>query len=146
MNIFTYGSLMFVSVMKAVTGREFPSKKALVRNFARFKVKGESYPGLTPLEGAVTEGILYMDVDSLSVRRLDHFEGALYERTEIPADAAEGESPPAQTYVIKAQCRDRLSSEEWDPERFEKDSLLEFMNTYRGFMNTAAGCDEEKEV
>ena len=39
MNIFTYGSLMFPSVMKAVTGREFASKKARVKNYARFKVK-----------------------------------------------------------------------------------------------------------
>jgi gamma-glutamylcyclotransferase (GGCT)/AIG2-like uncharacterized protein YtfP len=141
MNIFTYGSLMFPSVMKAVTGREFSSEKARLRNHARFKVKGESYPGLTPLEGAVTEGVLYRDVDALSVRRLDDFEGELYERTEIPADTLEGESLTAQTYVIKAQYRDRLSSEEWDPKHFEKADLFDFMTTYRGFVTTATNKD-----
>ena len=133
---------MFPSVMKAVTGREFPSRKARVKNFARFKVKGESYPGLTPLEGAVTEGILYRGVDALSVKRLDDFEGELYERTEIPAHTLEGESLTAQTYVIKAQYRDRLSSKEWDPTHFEKADLLEFMNTYRGFVNTTTAGTE----
>ena len=136
MNIFTYGSLMFPSVLKAVTGREFAAKKARLKNYARFKVKGESYPGLTPLKGAETEGVLYMGLDALSVKRLDDFEGELYERTEIPADTLEGESLTAQTYAIKAQYRDRLSSEEWDPERFEKADLIDFMASYRGFNQT----------
>lgn len=136
MNIFTYGSLMFPSVMKAVTGREFPSRKARVKHHARFKVKGESYPGLTPLEGAVTEGILYRDVDILSVRRLDDFEGEFYERAEVPADTLDGESLTAHTYVIKPQYRDRLSSELWDPVHFEKADLQQFMAAYRGFDRT----------
>jgi gamma-glutamylcyclotransferase (GGCT)/AIG2-like uncharacterized protein YtfP len=136
MNIFTYGSLMFPPVMKAVTGREFPCKKARVRDYGRFKVIGESYPGLTPLEGAVTEGVLHLDVDDFSVRRLDDFEGKLYERTEISAEALDGESLVAQTYLIKPQYRDRLSSEPWDPEHFEKADLIDFMASYRGFNRT----------
>ena len=132
---------MFPAVMKAVTGCKFSSEKARVQNYARFKVKGEPYPGLTPLEGAVTEGILYRGVDALSVRRLDDFEGEIYERTEIPAYTLEGESLTAQTYIIKAQYRDRLSSEEWDPKHFEKADLFEFMSTYRGFVTMATDKD-----
>ena len=103
MNIFTYGSLMFPSVMRAVTDHEFPSLKARLRDYARYKVIGEAYPGLTPLEGAVTEGVLYLDVDVLSVRRLDDFEGEFYERTQIPVQTIDGDSLTANTYVIKAQ-------------------------------------------
>ena len=136
MNIFTYGSLMFPSVMKAVTGLEFPAKRARVKNYARFKVKGESYPGLTPLKGAVTEGVLYIGVDVLSVRRLDDFEGEFYERGEVAADTLDGESLIVHAYVIKAQYRDRLSSEPWDPERFEANDLRGFMASYRGFHRT----------
>jgi gamma-glutamylcyclotransferase (GGCT)/AIG2-like uncharacterized protein YtfP len=136
MNIFTYGSLMFPAVMTAVTGREFLSRKARVKNYARFKLTGESYPGLTPLEGAVTEGVLYLNIDALSVRRLDDFEGELYERKEISADPLDGESLIAHAYVIKAQHRDRLSSAPWDPIHFEKADLLRFMASYRGFDRT----------
>jgi gamma-glutamylcyclotransferase (GGCT)/AIG2-like uncharacterized protein YtfP len=136
MNIFTYGSLMFPSVMKAVTGREFPARKANVKNYVRLKVKGESYPGLTPLKGAVTEGVLYLDVDAFSVKRLDDFEGESYERWEVAADTLDGESLIAHAYVIKAQYRDRLSSELWDPEHFEKADLRGFMASYRGFHRT----------
>lgn len=136
MHIFTYGSLMFPSVMKSVTGREFSSRNARVKDHARFKVTGESYPGLTPLEGAVTEGVLYLDVDAFSVQRLDDFEGEFYERAGISADALDGESLMAQTYLIKPQYRDRLSSEPWDPEHFEKADLIDFMASYRGFNRT----------
>ena len=137
MNIFTYGSLMFPSVMKAVTGREFPSKKARLRDYARFKVRGESFPGLTPVKGALTDGVLYSDVDPLSVRRLDDFEGDLYQRTEIRVQVEERESLTAQTYVIRPRHRDRLSSQEWDPDHFEKADLIEFMASYPGFVSTA---------
>jgi len=137
MDIFTYGSLMFPAMMKAVTGRDFSSRNARVKNHARFRVRGESYPGLTPLEGAVTQGVLHLNVDALSLRRLDDFEGEMYERTEISAEAFDGESLMAQTYLIKPQYRDRLSSEPWDPEHFEKADLVQFMATYRGFMNSA---------
>jgi len=136
MNIFTYGSLMFPAVMKAVTGREFSSRNARVKNYARFRVKGESYPGLTPLEGAFTEGVLYLNIDDLSVKRLDDFEGKLYERARISAEALDGESSIAQAYLIKPQYRDQLSSEPWDPEHFEKADLLQFMAGYRGFSRT----------
>ena len=136
MHIFTYGSLMFPSVMKAVTGREFSSRNARVKNHARFKVIGESYPGLTPLEGAVTEGVLYLDVDAFSVKRLDDFEEELYERAGISAVALDGESLMAQTYLIKPQYRDRLSSEPWHPEHFEKADLIDFMASYGGFNRT----------
>ena len=136
MNIFTYGSLMFPAVMKAVTGLEFPAKRARVKNYARFKVKGESYPGLTPLEGAFTEGVLYLNIDALSVKRLDGFEGKLYERAKILAEALGGESLIAQTYLIRPQYRNRLSSDQWDPVYFEKADLREFMASYRGFHRT----------
>jgi gamma-glutamylcyclotransferase (GGCT)/AIG2-like uncharacterized protein YtfP len=107
-----------------------------VKNYVRFKVKGESYPGLIRLEGAVTEGILYLKVDALSMGRLDDFEGELYERVEVRADALDGESFTAHAYVIRARYRDRLSSSEWDPKRFEADDLREFMASYRGFNRT----------
>ncbi|NTV35130.1 MAG: gamma-glutamylcyclotransferase, partial [Deltaproteobacteria bacterium] len=86
--------------------------------------------------GAVTEGVLYLDVDAFSVKRLDDFEEELYERAGISADALDGESLMAQTYLIKPQYRDRLSSEPWDPEHFEKADLIDFMASYGGFNRT----------
>ncbi|MGD8894123.1 MAG: gamma-glutamylcyclotransferase [Desulfobacterales bacterium] len=81
LNIFAYGTLMIPSLMYAVTARHFGSQKAILRNYARFTVKGESYSGIIPVTDAITEGIIYFNVDELSLRRLDTFEGDLYQRT-----------------------------------------------------------------
>jgi gamma-glutamylcyclotransferase (GGCT)/AIG2-like uncharacterized protein YtfP len=107
-----------------------------VKGYARFKLKGESYPGLIPSKGAATEGVLYLGVDALSMNRLDDFEGELYERSQISAVALDGESLVAHAYVIKAECRDLLSSAPWDPDRFEAEDLREFMAGYQGFHRT----------
>ncbi|MBW2602750.1 MAG: gamma-glutamylcyclotransferase [Deltaproteobacteria bacterium] len=59
MNIFTYGTLMLPRVMYAVTARKLRFVDAMLRGYARFTVKGESYPGIIPVTEAVTEGIIY---------------------------------------------------------------------------------------
>ena len=41
--------------MYAVTDRHFRSQKAILRDYARFTVKGESYPGIIPVTNAITE-------------------------------------------------------------------------------------------
>jgi len=91
MNIFTYGTLMIPDVMYAVTTRKFRFKNAILRGYARFTVKGESYPGIIPVTGAVTEGIVYFDVDALSLDRLDAFEGDLYQRTPVRVETKKEE-------------------------------------------------------
>lgn len=60
MNIFSYGTLMIPSVMHAVTGRHFRSQKAILRDYARFTVKGELYPGIISITDAITEGIVLL--------------------------------------------------------------------------------------
>ena len=97
MNIFAYGTLMIPSVMVAVTGRHFRSQKANLRNYARFTVKGESYPGIIPLTDAITEGIIYFNVNKFSLEQLDIFEGDLYERTHVRVEIEEKEIKTIKT-------------------------------------------------
>jgi gamma-glutamylcyclotransferase (GGCT)/AIG2-like uncharacterized protein YtfP len=132
-NLFTYGSLMIASVMHAVTGQNFQRWKASLRDYARFKLKGESYPGIIYHEGAFTDGIIYLDLDALSLKRLDGFEGEMYERVSVRVETDQGELFTAETYVIKREHCNLLSFEPWDLEEFEKDHLKEFMASYKGF-------------
>jgi gamma-glutamylcyclotransferase (GGCT)/AIG2-like uncharacterized protein YtfP len=133
MNIFTYGTLMIADVMYAVTTRKFRFVEANLRGYARFTVKGASYPGIIPVTEAVTEGIIYFDVDELSLERLDEFEGDLYRRTPIQAETERGKILNAETYVIKPEHRDYLSLQKWDVEEFVQNSLEAFLNTYQSF-------------
>ncbi|MEJ2656922.1 MAG: gamma-glutamylcyclotransferase [Desulfobacterales bacterium] len=133
MNLFVYGTLMFPSVMYAVTARKFRFIDATLRNYARYTVKGESYPGIIPETSAVTEGIIYFDVDEWSLERLDEFEGDLYRRTSILAETKEGEIFNADTYAIKPEYRRSLSSREWNVKEFSQNQLKMFLDTYSGF-------------
>ena len=81
MHVFTYGTSMIPSVMEAVTGHRFASREAMLHGYARFRVKGTSYPGIVEAAGATTDGVLYLDIDAPSLARLDAFEGAFYQNT-----------------------------------------------------------------
>jgi len=133
MKIFTYGTLMIPEVMYVVTTRKFRFKNAILRGYARFTVKGESYPGIIPVADAVTEGIIYFDVDELSLERLDAFEGDLYQRIPIRAETKEKEILNAETYVIKPKFRGYLSSKEWNVKKFVQKYLEAFLSEQSGF-------------
>ena len=133
MNIFTYGTLMIPEVMAAVTTHKFRSTGAILKGYARFTVKGESYPGIIPVTDAATEGIIYFDVDELSLRRLDAFEGDLYQRIQIQVETKGIEILKADTYVIKPKFRSHLSSLEWNMKEFAQKHLKTFLETYSGF-------------
>jgi gamma-glutamylcyclotransferase (GGCT)/AIG2-like uncharacterized protein YtfP len=96
-------------------------------------MKGEFYPGIIPVTDAVTEGIIYFDVDELSLERLDAFEGDLYQRTPILAKMESGEIFNAEAYVIKPKFRNHLSSSEWNIKEFTQKHLEAFLKTYSGF-------------
>jgi gamma-glutamylcyclotransferase (GGCT)/AIG2-like uncharacterized protein YtfP len=119
--------------MPAVAGRDFQRRKASLLDYALFKLKGESYPGIIYHKGAFTNGIIYLDVDALSLKRLDEFEGEMYERVSVRVETDQGESFTGETYGIKREHRNLLSSEPWDLEEFEKNHLKEFMASYKGF-------------
>ena len=133
MNIFAYGSLMIPEVMVAVTTREFRFKNAILRGYSRFTVKGESYPGIIPASDAVTEGIIYFDLDESSLERLDAFEGDLYQRTPVKVEMEKEDILNAETYVIKPRYKRCLSSKEWNLKEFARIHLASFLQTYSGF-------------
>lgn len=133
MNFFAYGTLMIPAVMYAVTARHFRYRKAMLRGYARFVVTGESYPGIFPQAGAITEGIFYFNVDELSFKRLDIFEGDLYQRTTVLVEIEEEEMLNAESYIIKPEYRDFLSSKAWDIKTFTQTYLETFLESYQGF-------------
>jgi hypothetical protein len=124
---------MIPEIMYAVTTGKFRLKSAILRGYARFTVKGEPYPGIIPVTDAVTEGIIYFDVDILSLERLDAFEGDLYRRTPILTETEEGEVINAEAYVVKPEFKNYLSSSEWNINEFTQKHLKAFLETYSGF-------------
>ena len=127
MNIFTYGTLMIPAVMYAATACHFRFQEAMLKGYARFKVKGASYPGITPQTDAVTKGIIYLKVDKQSLERLDAFEGELYQRIAVRVETKKSEILDAQAYIIKSEYQSLLSSKPWDLKEFIQNHLATFL-------------------
>ena len=151
--LFAYGTLLFPPVLHAVVGRVPRSIAATLDGFARRRVAGELFPAIVEAPGERVAGVLYLTLDDRAWRRLDAFEGDLYERRSVvvtpasrflPSDleapgAGEGVAIPvrgderderravsALTYVVRRDVRHRLSAELWDPEVFARDQLAAF--------------------
>ena len=137
-SIFAYGTLEIPAVMRAVTGRTFPSRSGVLRGFARFLVRERPYPGIVEAKGEETDGTLYESVDPRSVALLDLFEGSLYERWQVTV-AVPGIGPlPAETYVVPARLRDALSGEPWNRPRFIAEHLGPYLEACRAFRASEA--------
>jgi gamma-glutamylcyclotransferase (GGCT)/AIG2-like uncharacterized protein YtfP len=135
MNIFTYGTLMFPEVWRAVVGREFPAVAGALRGYSAFRVRDAVYPGVLKLNGnTVVDGILYLDVDEPTVARLDRFEGELYVRPSVTIACADGRERIADTYVVPPQHAEILTAEPWTRDWFlSSGSLEEFLQQFAGF-------------
>jgi len=132
-NIFTYGTLMVPSIFLAVSGKAYPSKKAVLSGYARYRVKMEDYPGIIVSPGDRVEGVVYFDVDDTHVHRLDLFENEyFYYRTAVSL-AVGKKMVHAEAYVIKSEYRQVLSNEEWDFENFKKHHQQVYLDQYSDF-------------
>ena len=80
---------------------------------------GEIFPAI--IEGDRHDrvaGVLYVGLDDRAWRRLDRFEGDLYERRLVRIATRD-----AFTYVLAGTWRHRLAAEPWDPAAFARDHL-----------------------
>jgi gamma-glutamylcyclotransferase (GGCT)/AIG2-like uncharacterized protein YtfP len=83
-DLFVYGTLMDEETVHQITGRRFAREVALLPDFERIEPPRE-YPVVRTRPGARVEGILLLDVDPISLARLDDYEevGRLYLRQEV---------------------------------------------------------------
>lgn len=59
-NLFTYGSLMFPEVIYKLTiHQNYPQIKGALQNYTRRRVKARVYPGITPQQNSVVNGVVY---------------------------------------------------------------------------------------
>lgn len=132
-NVFTYGSLMYVPVWSRIVAGDYASFEGCISGYQRFAVAGEDYPGVirAPADSQVN-GRLYLDVQPDDVRRLDEFEGEYYSR-EVCMMATPQGAVEAQLYVIKPEYSGVLSAENWNQKAFEQAGLQRFLERYSGF-------------
>jgi gamma-glutamylcyclotransferase (GGCT)/AIG2-like uncharacterized protein YtfP len=127
MRLFSYGTLQFPAVLAAVTGCHLEGDQAVLDEYACYLVQGKVYPGITAEPGASVEGLVYSGLGEAHFRKLDRFEGELYERVRVCVTDLEGNPLQAWTYVIPEAMRDRLTGRPWNRSDFEVEHLRAFL-------------------
>jgi len=135
MHVFTYGTLMYPEVWRAVVGREFATVGGRAAGFAIYRVRDAVFPGIiaaTPRDAV--RGVVYLDVDEASVDRLDRFEDGFYERQQIVVAGEDGRELVADSYVVPHARREVLTEEPWLAEEFvARGDLARFIASFAGF-------------
>jgi gamma-glutamylcyclotransferase (GGCT)/AIG2-like uncharacterized protein YtfP len=72
------------SVLRQLTGKEFPTSPADLKDFTRL-ISHLGYPYIVRSRGAKVEGILIRNIDPQSMKKLDQYEdeGRLYSRQKV---------------------------------------------------------------
>jgi gamma-glutamylcyclotransferase (GGCT)/AIG2-like uncharacterized protein YtfP len=141
MHVFTYGTLMFPEVWRAVVGRSFETVEGTAAGFEVFRVRDAVFPGIIAGTGECSvPGVVYLDVDRESTERLDRFEDDFYERRAIAVDCSDGQRRMAEAYVVPSANRSLLTSEPWVRGSFLASGGLEqFISRFAGFGRVADG-------
>src|SRR5262245_43654950 len=98
-HLFVYGTLTDPKRVKALTGKKFERVDAVLRGFERFN-SPLGYPFILPRPSSTLRGVLLLNIDHVSLVRLDSYEleGELYQRQVVVVEVAE--TPvTAMTYV-----------------------------------------------
>ena len=139
MNLFAYGTLMCTEIMQQVAGCLPAQLPATLAGYRRSRLRGEEYPAIVGQQGAVVQGVVYLEVPQEAWRRLDRFEGEMYARRPVLVDGAEGKSLAADTYVIRPEFARLLLPAEWSYAEFLRTGRKRFAADYAGFAALAAG-------
>ena len=103
-----------------------------MRDYERRTIRGEVYPGIVVTPGKVVEGLVYSDLPEVTWRRLDTFEGEMYQRRVVQVELEDGTAREAQAYVIRPEFEHRLSSSPWLLEELLVSGRQRFDTQYPG--------------
>lgn len=139
MHVFTYGTLMFPEVWRAVVVREFATIEGIAPGFEIYRVQDAVFPGImAAADGDAVRGVVYLDVDDESLERLDVFEDDFYERQALWIECDDGKRRQANAYVVPPQNRAVLTDEPWDRDQFVATGGLDhFIRRFAGFDRVA---------
>jgi gamma-glutamylcyclotransferase (GGCT)/AIG2-like uncharacterized protein YtfP len=129
--LFVYGTLLYPEVLRAVTGKGFASRPALLDAYERRRFRREPYPGIAPAPGERTAGRVYLGVDARSLARLDAFEGERYERRAVGVQTPDGARLRAFAYVVRPAHRSALAPGDWDEQQFARRGRAPFLSRLR---------------
>jgi hypothetical protein len=117
-------------------------RSAILHDYRRQRVMHADYPAIVPKPLATVRGAFITGLSDMDVRRLDLFEGSMYERRKVTVKllrnvrlqenvpdsnlaSVEGDEVEAETYVWRDPVG-HLEDREWDFENFRKTKMKEW--------------------
>ncbi|MCB2181761.1 MAG: gamma-glutamylcyclotransferase [Desulfobulbaceae bacterium] len=131
--LFAYGSLMCKDIMQEISACSLSHVAGTLKGYSRRCVKGEHYPALVPDAPGRVEGVVYRNVPDSAWKRLDRFEGEMYERRLVEIEINDGTIVPAETYVVHPEFLNRVDSADWDFADFLRSGKALFKQQYKGY-------------
>lgn len=117
MNLFTYGTLMDPAVWARVARENCVTRHATLAGYEARALSGVTFPGLIEAPGAITEGLLYLNVSREAIDRLDAYEDNFYMRVPVPVLLDDGTALEAEVYVMMPDQRAIVLPERWQSPR-----------------------------
>ena len=114
--LFCYGTLEFAEIVRALIGTVPPSRQAILSGYARYRIKGKHYPGITAQFDANVAGTLYNKIAPSQLQKLDRYEGAEYRRCRVNV-SVDGVTVTAWTYVVRQRYPSMVSAHPWQKEQ-----------------------------
>ena len=122
--IFTYGTLTYPEILSTILGKSFKNTEYELKNYQRFLVKDQVFPGAIAQVGASIHGRLYEDIDPHSMKILDIFESDIYHRQKIDG---------YDCYLVSDDKHNLLTDTIWQPEIFEQRYYQDYLNRCKSF-------------
>ncbi|MFO1369589.1 MAG: gamma-glutamylcyclotransferase family protein [Marinagarivorans sp.] len=129
-DLFTYGSLMFPAVWRQLVPAERTSRPAFLPFYSRRLIFLDTYPVIVPDANSTgILGTLYSGLNANDLRRLDWFEGEIYQRISLPVLVSTG-TIECQTYVPKPSFRPLAMQDIWRGDIFQQVQMPIFLARY----------------
>ena len=135
--LFTYGTLQFPAMMRAVLGRTLPLQTAELTGFRRHQVRRRVFPAIVPDAQGVVPGRLIEGVDPWTLARIDDYEGPPFHRHRVTVSLPDqGDTVEAIAYVLRPRYHCLLLNEDWDAERFRRHWQAWYVREYESVYGT----------
>lgn len=103
---------MLPKLRLALLNRETQSQPAQLKHYRRFKVKGQTYPGLILAHGDRVDGCVLQGLSDEELLKLDDYEGEEYTRIVVEVEINSA-LQKVYTYLFTPSNSNRMTREPW---------------------------------
>lgn len=124
---------MYDEVWNSIVKGSYNKCIASINGYERLNIKNEVYPALVKKKNSEVMGVIWKNVSSLDVEKLNIFEGDYYSLEKGQAIEKSGKKIQISFYLLKNRYSYILENSTWSKRKFETKGLQLFKNTYFGF-------------